>query len=86
MNNLYGWTMSRYFPYGRLKWLKNADNFDVNSVSEKGLIGCILEVDLEYSNESHVLYNYYPLTPEKLAILCDMLSDYCYKKLLTNMK
>ena len=22
MNNLYGWTMSRYLPYGRFKWLK----------------------------------------------------------------
>ena len=25
MNNLYGWVMSGYFPYGRLKWLKNVD-------------------------------------------------------------
>ena len=30
MNNLYGWTMSRYLPYARFNWLKNADNFDVN--------------------------------------------------------
>ena len=22
MNNLYGWVMSRYLPYGRFKWLK----------------------------------------------------------------
>ena len=22
MNNLYGWAMSRYLPYGRFKWLK----------------------------------------------------------------
>ena len=48
MNNLYGWAMSRYLPYGRFKWLKNAGNFDVRSVSEKSLIGYILEVDLEY--------------------------------------
>ena len=33
MNNLYGWTMSDYLPYGRFKWLKNIDNFDVNSTS-----------------------------------------------------
>ena len=30
MNNLYGWVMSGYLPYGGFKWLKNVDNFDVN--------------------------------------------------------
>ena len=30
MNNLYGWAMSSYLPYGGFKWLKNVDNFDVN--------------------------------------------------------
>ena len=77
MNNLYGWAMSRYLPYGRFKWLKNADNFDVNSISEKSPIGYILEVDLEYPDELHILHNNYPLPPEKLAIPYDMLSDYC---------
>ena len=79
MNNLYGWAMSRYLPCGRFKWLKNADNFDVNSISEKSPIGYILEVDLEYPDELHVLHNDYPLAPEKLAIPYDMLSDYCKK-------
>ena len=71
MNNLYGWAMNRYLPYGRFKWLKNADNFDVNSVSEKSPIRYILEVDLEYPNELHVLHNDYPLAPEKLTIPYD---------------
>ena len=35
MNNLYGWAMSSYLPYGTFKWLKNVNNFDVNSVSER---------------------------------------------------
>ena len=35
LSNLYGWTMTSYLPYGRFKWLKNVDNFDVNSISEK---------------------------------------------------
>ena len=78
-NNLYGWAMSGYLPYGRFKWLKNADNFDVNSISEKSPIGYILEVDLEYPDELHVLHNDYSLAPEKLAIPYDMLSDYCKK-------
>ena len=80
MNNVYGWAMSRCLPYGRFKWLKNADDFDVNSVSEKSQIGYILEVVLEYLDELHVLHNdYYPLALEKLAIPYDMLSDYCKK-------
>ena len=51
--------------------------FDINSVSEKSLIGYILEVDLKYPDDLHVLHNDYPLAPEKLAIPYDMLSGYC---------
>ena len=71
--------------YGGFKWLKNVDEFDVNSISKNSPIGYILEVDLEYRDELHVLHNDYPLAPEKLAILYDMLSNYC-KKLQTNMR
>ena len=35
MNNLYGWAMSEYLPYGGFKWLKNVDVFHVMSISEK---------------------------------------------------
>ena len=51
MNNLFGWAMSNYLPYGRFKWLKNIDGFDVNSIREKSPIGYILEINLEYPNE-----------------------------------
>ena len=83
-NNLYGWTMSDQLPYGGFKWLRNVDKFDVNSVSENSSIEYILEVDLQYPDELHVLHNDYPLTPEKIAIPFDILSDYC-KNLQTNM-
>ena len=76
MNNLYGWAMSEYLPYGRFKWLKNVDGFAVNSVSEKSPIGYFLEVNLKYPDELHQLHNDYPLAPEKLAICSDMLSKY----------
>ena len=77
MNHLYGWGLSGYLPYGGFKWLKNADEFDVNLISEKSPIGYFLEIDLEYPNDSHELHNDYPLVPEKLAISSDMLSQYC---------
>ena len=79
MNNLYGWAMSEYLPYKEFNWLKNIDEFDVMSISEKSPIGYFLEVDLEYPDKLHVLHNDYPLAPEKLAIPYDMLSDYCNK-------
>ena len=34
MNNLYGWAMSEHLPYAGFKWLKNADEFDVMSISD----------------------------------------------------
>ena len=71
--------MSDFIAYGGSKWLKNADNFDVDSISEKSPIGYILEVDLKYPEKLHVLHNNYPLAPEKLAIPYDMLSGYCKK-------
>ena len=76
-NNLYGWSMSEYLPYGEFEWLENVDEFDVNSINEKSEIGYFLEVDLEYSDELHKLHNDYPLAPEKLAVTNDMLSKYC---------
>ena len=35
MTNLYGWAMSGYLPYGRFRWLRNVDGFDVNSIKQK---------------------------------------------------
>ena len=71
--------MSSYLPYGRFKWLKIVDGFNVNSISVKIPIGYFLEVNLEYRDELHELHNDYPLAPEKLAVSSDMLSNYCKK-------
>ena len=76
MNNLYAWAMNGYLPYGGFQWLENVDNFDVNSLNENSPIGYILELDLEYPDELHVLHNDYALAPEKLTIPYDMLPDY----------
>ena len=71
--------MSEYFPYEGFKWLKNIDEFDVMSVSEKSPIEYLLELDLEYSDKLHKLHNDYPLAPEKLTVSSDVLSKYCKK-------
>ena len=76
-NNLYGWAMSEYLPYGEFKWLKNVNKLDVMSINEKSDVGYILEVDLKYPDNIHDLHNDYPLAPEKLAVTNDMLSNYC---------
>ena len=79
MNNLYGWAMSEYLPYGEFEWLENIDAFNINSINEKSDTGYFLEVDLEYPDELHVLQNDYLLAPQKPVVSSDMLSQYCRK-------
>ena len=71
--------MIEYLPYGGFKWLKNVDEFDVVSISEKRPIGYFFEVDLQYPDELDELYNDYLLALVKLAVSSDMLSEYCKK-------
>ena len=56
--------MIQYLPYCGFNWLKNIDEFDVLSISEKSLIGYFLEVDLKYPDELHELHNDYPSAPQ----------------------
>ena len=59
MNNLYGWGLRGYLPYGGFKWLKNVDGFNINSISEKSPIGQFFDIDLEYPDKLHELHNDY---------------------------
>ena len=77
MNNLYGWAMSEYLPYEGFEWLKNVDEFNVMSISEKSVIEYFLEVDLQDPDELHELQNDYPLAPEKLAVSSLILKINC---------
>ena len=51
MNNLYGWAMSEYLPYGGFIWLENVDGFDVMSTSEANPIG------FEYPDKLKLILN-----------------------------
>ena len=57
MNNLDGSAMSECLSYEEFEWLRNVDEFDVMSISEKSPMGYFLEVDLEYPDELPELYN-----------------------------
>ena len=52
------------------------DDFNFNLVSKNSDEGYILEVDLEYPDDLHVLHNDYPLAPEKIKMNSDMPSSY----------
>ena len=81
-NNLYGWAMSQYLPYGSFRWLsinEELNNIDLGKYKEDSNDGLILEVDLEYPKDLHELHNDYPLAPEKVKVSKDVLSEYCNK-------
>ena len=80
-NNLYGWAMSQYLPTGNFKWIsdKEIKRIDLGKYKADGKKGLILEVDLEYPQELHELHNDYPVTPEKVKVSNNMLSEYCKK-------
>ena len=79
VNNLYGATILEYLPYDQLEWLSDdeIDCIDFSCVRAENDVGYILEVDLKYPSKLHELHNDYPLAPEKLRAIKDMLSDYC---------
>ena len=51
MNNLHGYAMSQYLPYGGLKWIKITSETVNRKLNEKDkyLHGYVLEVDLEFA-------------------------------------
>ena len=82
-NNLYGWAMSLKLPVHSFEWMtteeiENIFNNRIVQVWEK--TPCILEVDLEYSEELHDLHNDYPLCPERVE--CER----GVKKLIPNLR
>ena len=73
--------MSKFLPTSGFKWIdpKEFDLNKYNSNSSNIAKGCVLEVDLEYLKELHKSRNDYPLTPDKIEIKREMLSNYQLK-------
>ena len=61
-NNLYGWAMLKQLPTSGFKWMTD------NELDDWKHLSCFLEVDLEYPDDLHSLYNDYPLAPERIKI------------------
>ena len=58
---------------------KEISKIDLGKYKKDGKKGLIIGVDLEYPQELHDLHNDYPVAPEKVKVLNDMLSGYCKK-------
>ena len=71
-NNLYGWAMCQPLPTNDFQWEESNYNWR-NPPNNRG---CILEVDLEYTNNLKFKTVNFPLAPEKLNIKESELSDY----------
>jgi hypothetical protein len=67
-NNLYGWAMSKPLPTHGFRWMSEDELDNWKTIADKDGVGCILEVDLEYSKELHDLHNDYPLAPESITL------------------
>ena len=66
-NNLYGWAMSQPLPIGDFKWLTE-EEFDEMMSDHTKIMGCTLEVDLEYPDDLHDLRSDYPFAPESVTV------------------
>ncbi|KAL4153040.1 hypothetical protein QTP88_000873 [Uroleucon formosanum] len=62
-NNLYGWAMSQYMPYGDFKWVKPSLD-GLNDLTEDSPIGRVYEVDIVYPKKLHDRHNDLPFLPQ----------------------
>lgn len=59
---------------------KHIEQLDLSKYKDDSKNGLILEVDLEYPKELHLLHNDYPLAGKTIKVKEKMLSDYCTKR------
>ena len=64
-NNLYGWAMSQYMPYGGFKWAEPTLD-GLNILTETSHIGRMYEVDITYPKHLHDEHNDLPFLPNNI--------------------
>ncbi|XP_050498751.1 uncharacterized protein LOC126884985 [Diabrotica virgifera virgifera] len=78
VNNLYGWAMSEYLPFGGFKWIEDVTKFglaskstklpkghiDIMSIPNAAKEGYFFQVDLEYPLELHDKHKDFPFAAE----------------------
>ena len=81
MNILYGCAMRQYLSINNFRLVKSLSKIEQKLINIKNNSSTryVLEVDLEYPQELHDIHNDYPLTPEKINIPKEWLSDYGLK-------
>ena len=69
-NNLYGWTMSKKLPVDGFKWVDDLSMFTKDFIKnyDKGDVGYLLVVHIEYPKTFRMLHSDLPFLPEKMKI------------------
>lgn len=75
-NNLYGWAMSEYLPYGCLEFENETPLKKILNTSDTSPKGYIVEVDLEFPEHLHEQFKEFPPCPESLTPNIEWFSDY----------
>ena len=78
VNNLYGKAQCYPMPVSDYRWLsgEEIEKIDWQMQNDEQDTGYILEVDLSYPDNLHLLHEGLPLAPESKAVRYDILSDY----------
>ena len=75
---MHGYALSKFLPTCGFKWI-DPKEFDSNRYTSDSSKVCVLEVDLEYPEESRELHNHYPSATDKIEIKKKMLPSYQLK-------
>ena len=78
-NNLYGWAMSQYLPYGDIKFDGDVKLEDILNTSDDSEVGYFVEVDLKYPEGIREKTKNFPFCPENKFSSHDKFTDYMKK-------
>ena len=71
VNNLYNWAMFQKLPVNKFEWIEDTSQFNedfIMNCNEESDEGYFLEIDVQYPEKSHELYNDFQFLPERIKI------------------